>query len=493
MGQYASRAKFIELFLILDNSTVPEYPQHYMGVYEVCEYPKVSPSRVAMRRPTRKDLTGGYLLQIDRINPNTPNYFLGKKTSTPFMIDYPSPSDAPDVKPAAYMDYIKEFVNEFESVLYSDNFKDPVNGYMKYIDRDSFIDYLLVTEFTQNIDGNPSPNRTVAHCNPHPNPIGLRFSTYLHKRPGKFGKLHMGPVWDYDIAFGNVYYASCHKTTGFRHNSHDPVHIMKLTWYDRLMQDRIFCIATVKRWRHLRKTILSNDNTRKLIDGLNSYLNEAAGRNFERWEILGRYVWPGSAPYAQSFGEEIENLKYWLRQRFWWMDGMRCAKKNCHLFSKHVRRPDPPLLQTFTYINEVGKAYRKGDKQAIMRTLAEAAAPPHCWTCQYTRKSNWHGLLVWDFEVIWLRLFQPASIFIIALVGLGVCYVIPLCWRAKDRRKKGGGMWNRRTSLSSPDRDEGGGFSADRRSSLANPVWFPGSRSAASGGAISFEESDKMV
>jgi len=33
MGQYASRARFIELFLVQDNSTQPAYPQHYMGVY----------------------------------------------------------------------------------------------------------------------------------------------------------------------------------------------------------------------------------------------------------------------------------------------------------------------------------------------------------------------------------------------------------------------------------------------------------------------------
>jgi len=300
------------------------------------------------------------------------------------MIEYPAKDDTSGADPEDFTKYITNFVNDFETVLYSDKYQDPDNGYEQYIDKQSFIDYLLVTEFSQNIDG-------------------LRFSTYLHKTPGPDGKLRMGPVWDYDIAYGNVYYASCHKTTGFRHNSHDPVHIMKLTWYDRLMQDRSFCVATVKRWRALRRTFLSNENVNTLIESLNDILKEAAGRNFKKWPILGRYVWPGIAPYAETYREEVDRLKYWLRQRFWWMDGMRCAKPHYRLFSKHVRRPDPPLLQTFTYINEVGKSYRKGDKQAILRTLAEAAAPPHCWTCARTQNSNFHGQIKWVVLWLWFR------------------------------------------------------------------------------------------
>jgi len=343
---------------------------------------------------------------------------------------------------SAYSKYVASFVNKFEEVLYSDKFKDKQTGWSKYIDKKNFIDYLLITEFTKNIDG-------------------LRFSTYLHKQHSARGKLRMGPVWDYDIAYGNVYYASCHTTTGFRHNSHDPVHIMKLTWYDRLMQDRSFCVATVKRWRHLRRTALSNNHIFKLLNSLHRLLSEAAKRNFKKWNILGRYVWPEPAPYAKTFADEIKHLKLWIRRRLWWMDGMRCAANTHRLYSKHILREPPPLLQSFTYINEVGKSYRQGDRGAILRTLGEAAAPPHCWTCAHLHqwKDAWsvRGQFVWLLVQFWHKVYAAVrSTLCLLVIG---CVFIPLCTR----------FYRRKNNVISSRRGSG---------DLSSASWFEGISSA---------------
>ena len=107
---------------------------------------------------------------------------------------------------------------------------------------------------------------------------------------------------------------------------------------------------------------------------------------------------------------------------------MRCARPHCHLFSKHSRIPDPPLLQTFTYINAVGESYRAGDKKAIMRTLADAAAPPHCWTCSYSQKGSWRGEEIWLLRWLWLRLLDGIVWFGI-LLGLFCSCVF---WRRRD-------------------------------------------------------------
>ena len=63
------------------------------------------------------------------------------------------------------------------------NFKDPKTGYAAYIDPDSFIDHHLLVEVTKNIDG-------------------FRFSTFYYKDRG--GKLNMGPIWDWNLSFGNA-------------------------------------------------------------------------------------------------------------------------------------------------------------------------------------------------------------------------------------------------------------------------------------------------
>ena len=68
-----------------------------------------------------------------------------------------------------------------------DNFKDPVNGYAKYIDVDSFVDYFIANELSVAI-------RTA-----------YRISTFMYKRKDSDGgKLFMGPIWDFNLGFGNV-------------------------------------------------------------------------------------------------------------------------------------------------------------------------------------------------------------------------------------------------------------------------------------------------
>jgi len=43
-------------------------------------------------------------------------------------------------------------------------------------------------------------------------------------------------------------------------------------------------------------------------------------RNFEKWPIIGNYVWPNPEPIAQSYEEEISNLKNWIKTRIKWFD-----------------------------------------------------------------------------------------------------------------------------------------------------------------------------
>ena len=56
------------------------------------------------------------------------------------------------------------------------------------------------------------------------------------------GKLKMGPLWDFDIAFGNVNYNGCDKPEGFW--------IKPVAWYARLFQDPSFVQKVKERFAY---------------------------------------------------------------------------------------------------------------------------------------------------------------------------------------------------------------------------------------------------
>jgi hypothetical protein len=46
----------------------------------------------------------------------------------------------------------------------------------------------------------------------------------------------------------------------------------------------------------------------------------AIDRNFERWDILGQYVWPNDAPYPSTYEGEVRRLTDWIKASNSWMN-----------------------------------------------------------------------------------------------------------------------------------------------------------------------------
>jgi hypothetical protein len=90
-------------------------------------------------------------------------------------------------------------------------------------------------------------------------------------------------------------------------------------WWQKLMQDSSFTRRINARWRELRKTVLDVPRIHAYIDSVAQLLDEAQQRNFERWPILGTYVWP-NAFIGQTYSEELNYLKQWVNLRVLWMD-----------------------------------------------------------------------------------------------------------------------------------------------------------------------------
>lgn len=303
MGQYAPRTKLCEV--ILNGS--------YIGVYVLMERIKINPGRVNVDPLNYTDtlnnqLTGGYIIKVD-------------KTTSGGVIAWTSPytAQAPSTGPMYYQmhdpeldalhpdqfNYIKTYVNNWETALKSVNFANPQIGFRAYADESSFIDFFIMNELSKNVDG-------------------YRISTFLHKkRVSEGGKIHAGPLWDFNLGWGNANYCQGGQTTGWEINFNSVCQgngaNMNPFWLNRMLQDPVFANNLKCRWSDLRTSILSDEHLMNYIDSLGTILEEPAQRNYDRWPILGVYVWPNNF-IGSTYQEELTYMKNWILARTAWMD-----------------------------------------------------------------------------------------------------------------------------------------------------------------------------
>ena len=287
IGRYASRTKFVEMFLN-DKGDPAIENTHYVGVYLLIEKIKRGKDRVDIKPLKPADITGGYVLKIDKMDWYE-TYFSTHYGTRLFYV-YPKGREMSDAQKA----WIQNYMTEFEAALAGKDFKDPERGYAKYIDTDAFIDHFIINELFRNIDG-------------------FRNSTYMYKDRG--GKLKMGPVWDFNLSMGNSSFNQGWKTEGWLIYT-NPVPF----WWDRLLTDRNFTRKLVKRWQELRKNILATSKLLKEIDRTAELLSEAQKRNFQRWPVLGRTMFGNPNRGYATYQQEVKQMKIWLNARLKWID-----------------------------------------------------------------------------------------------------------------------------------------------------------------------------
>jgi hypothetical protein len=305
LHRYTPRTRYCEL--VIDGD--------YKGIYVLIEKIKRDKNRVDINKldpdeASGDDVSGGYIIKIDKMTgDNDPGWMSanppagavsGSKFIT-FLYEYPDPRDI--TRPQR--DYIQNFIMSFEETLLSKNFKDPVDGYAKYIDVESFVDFFIINEVSKNVDG-------------------YRLSTYMHKqRNSDGGKLVMGPIWDFNLAFGNADYCTTGTHDGFvlYFNTICPDDYWLIPfWWKRLLQDPTFARKVTTRWAELRAGAFRTGAVHAYIDSTVAVLNqEASQRNFQRWPVLGQYVWPNYF-VGSTYASEVKWLKDWVAARMSWLD-----------------------------------------------------------------------------------------------------------------------------------------------------------------------------
>ncbi len=305
LGWYASRTRLCEVMINND----------YKGLYVFMEKIKRDKNRVDISKLksdeiSGDDLTGGYIVKIDKFDGNNSNAGWASPYPPPgrtkpeqiifFQFDYPKS----DKIVTQQKEYIEQFVTNFEKTLKGPDFRDPYTGYRAFVNDNSFVDYAIINELTRNVDA-------------------YRLSTFLYKdKDSKDGKMIIGPIWDYNLAFGNADYCRGSDIQGWawEFNGVCPDDFWLIPfWWNRFLQDRQFIEQLKSRWAQLRQDQYSTENIMNYVDSVVTVLDEAQKRNFQRWDVLGKYIWPNNY-VGNTYAEEINYFKTWITDRLNWLD-----------------------------------------------------------------------------------------------------------------------------------------------------------------------------
>ncbi len=300
LGNYAPRAKLVDV--IVNNE--------YQGIYVLTEKIKQDSNRVNIAKLRKEDiageeLTGGYIFKIDYWNSsNSWESPYSPINHSNYKIHFVYHDPDWDELTSQQKSYISSYVTSFEKVLYGSGFKDENQGFPKYIDIESFIDYFIVSEISRNNDG-------------------FKKSQYFHK--DKNGKIVAGPVWDFDWAWKNIDECFIFKATdgsgwSYKVNDCNP-DVKSPGWMERLFQDENFKNEVNCGYFEARTNQLSNEAIFSMIDSLYNVVKNAQVKHFQKWQILGINVGtPEIDTQPVTYQGEVEKLKNWIVKRLTWLD-----------------------------------------------------------------------------------------------------------------------------------------------------------------------------
>ncbi|MCL2015862.1 MAG: CotH kinase family protein [Defluviitaleaceae bacterium] len=279
---FAPFARFVDVY----------FNGEYQGVFMLSIQVQQAPGRAELAYhadPTQSE----FLFEMDWHVPNDDDSVEGVTYITVngrhYDILYPSGGDLT----AAHVEYLRQYITQVENLAVAQD-----NAIFDLIDLPSFVDFYIVQEFFKNPD--------------------VESSSVFMQILGQGGerRLHMGPVWDFDIAAGNAYFqGDTLQGYPYGYSPHGLwagwVHL----WYRNLLQMPIFFDAVAMRWAEIRDVEI-----RQTIDHINataSRYQSAFERNFDRWGIMGEYIRPNPPEVVEiaTFIGQVEYLVNFLEVR----------------------------------------------------------------------------------------------------------------------------------------------------------------------------------
>lgn len=263
--EYSPRTAFVEVYL----------NRSYMGLYLLSETVKVGKKRVNIL-----DEDDGFLIEIGPNYRSDRSYF--EQDGRLFEICYPKhPQGESYLKLTNHMKMWSEFLNDKKIYDY--------DSLAKWLDVKDYLRYYWIQELSKNMDG--AFHRSI-------------FFTWKSGEP-----IQMGPVWDFDIAYGNW------KTDSLR----DPYnwYIRNSGWNKMLFNNPKFEEVASEYWRQYESFFESfADSVKRYSSIVGSYTKNDA----KRWPILGSSEnWSHKESY-NSYEEAVDSLISWINQRIKWIN-----------------------------------------------------------------------------------------------------------------------------------------------------------------------------
>lgn len=283
LGQYTPRRVYCEVVVNGD----------YKGLYVFMEKIKVDKNRVNVVKMDETnnnypEVTGGYIVQTDRGEYNNtawtmPTYqggWWGGSSST-FVYSYPKAENITNTQ----SNYIHSVFTTLASKAGSHDLSIS-SGIPSVIDIPSFVDFMLIAEFSSNVDV-------------------YELSTYFHK--DRCGKLRAGPIWDYNLAYGHDEFGNRSRYDVWQFDNGD--NIGPKFWKD-LFDTPLFRCYLAKRWFEVTEPgqPFNYDVICNRINEIDAWIVEAVGRDIQRWNQMNNH------------SASLEEMKSWMVQRINWLN-----------------------------------------------------------------------------------------------------------------------------------------------------------------------------
>lgn len=264
----------------------------YDGVYLMMESVSVGENRVNLPQYAENAEHIPALYRRDRYTPSDlmlKNYsYLNSLSENRIGVIYPDQ----EILSANSVEKLTRQIDELENDLYSYD-SEKFYEYRDHVDLDSFVDYFIINEFFLNYDAGYN-------------------STYFFTDYD--GKVHMGPVWDFDQAMDNSNENPSELYTTAFHSA---------PWFNRLLRDPMFTARIEQRYHMLRKSILSDTSINNYIDSIKQYLGPAVDRDWARWGYyykIDSHLTQNGTSITKTWEDEVERIRYTLIEHAQWLD-----------------------------------------------------------------------------------------------------------------------------------------------------------------------------
>ena len=283
---YVPKCEFVEVYL---NGT-------YNGIYLLVERVSLESNKIDIEEATAEELTGGYLIEKDidgKIDFSVDQWFncpyWANQSHDYFVLKEPEPEEA-ELK-EQMLAYLEDYMQSVHNAITGSG-SEP---YTKYVDVDSWADFMIIQEIAKNIDGN------------------LKTSCYLEKR-AQDDKLYLTAPWDFDLAYGSP---DCTwNNADWTHNDYydcpgaqDPADFMVINsscpWFDHLYDDyEEFRSTLIERYRGYRESMIPD--MLRIMNRGTAYIANAMPRDEGKWGV--------------RFEAGVEQLHSWFVSRIEWLD-----------------------------------------------------------------------------------------------------------------------------------------------------------------------------